>query len=261
MRVWTFGGSTTEYPWPTWADILVDHVKHQGNQGENWGLCGASNLLIQSKVMECHAKNTLTSKDWVFICFTPFFRDVWHTEEKGWHCPGRLKDNTVPHHRIKDKKFIISPEHYAMRDCAAISSIILSLKQLGVNTCFWYDHDLYKPDPMLAKSNKFNFDHVLDTYQHLITPTHASLQGIIYRKYKFDSIWEGVPSQPEVHPTPKEYLTYVNDNLVNSIPWLNNGINQKTLEFVDHWEYKIRDSDTILLNKLGWNNLLANQWK
>jgi hypothetical protein len=261
MRIWTFGGSTTDYPWPTWADIVIDHAKHLGYQGENWGICGASNPLIQTKVMECHAKNNLGPNDHVFICFTPFFRDAWHTEEKGWHCPGRLKDNTVAHHRIKDLKFIISPEHYVMRDCAAIASTIMSLRHLGVNLYFWYDHELYKADSDLLKIKKFNFDQVLEKYKNLIAPTHISLQGIIYRKYKFDCIWDGVPPQPEVHPTPKEYLEYIQNNLVPRVDWMKGGVCQQTLDFVDHWESKIRSSDTVRLSDLGWKKDTASQWR
>jgi hypothetical protein len=260
MRVWTFGGSTSEYPWPTWADIIIDHANNLGYRGENWGLCGAGNQLIHTKVMECHAKNKLGPDDWVFICFVPFFRESWFTEERGWYCPGRLQDNTVNNHRFKNIKYIINPSHYAMRDCAAISAIILSLKSLGVNFKFWFDHTLYEPDQTLAKSKKFNFDVVLDTYKDLIKPTCPPLPGIVYRKYKFDSVWDGLSAQPEIHPTPLEYLNYIQENLVSTVPWLNDGIHPQTLEFTNLWESKVRKSDTIYLKDLGWKVSQTTQW-
>lgn len=264
MRVWTFGGSTTEYPWPTWADILIHNAQSLGYQGANWGRCGASNSYIVSRIMECHAKNTLGKDDWVFVCFTPFFRESWYVENKGWHLPGRVPDNTVSDVIGTKKTFYIDPAHYAMRDCSSILSIKLALEALGVNYAFWFDHDMYLPNEKLAKSEQFNFDTVLKTYENLIKPTHKPMQGLVYRKYKFDSYWlyESKPPspQPEVHPTPKEYSDYVEKNLVPTVEWLSTGLHPETVKFVNEWEIKIRASNSINLTETGWKVPQEGQW-
>jgi hypothetical protein len=255
MRLWTFGCSMTEYPWPTWADILVEYCKKENIQAENWGMCGSGNQAIVTKILECHAKNNLGPNDYVLVCFTSFFRNDYYVEEKGWYLPSRLQDNIIKHHRLKNKELHISPVHYVMRDCASIASVKLALNQLGVNFMFWFWNDQHVPDQNLAKLPVLNFDKVLSTYDELIKTDIPDLQGVIYRPFKFNSFFRGngCPPEPEIHPTPLEHYAYLKNNIVDKLEWIDKNKFNDIEVFVNYWQRKIESYEgTIDLEGLGW---------
>lgn len=260
MRLFTFGCSMTEYPWPTWADILVHDLQSKGHTAENWGKCGAGNQYIFAKIMECHLKNNLGPNDWVLVCWTSFFRNDYYVEDRGWYLPGKLQDNTVIHHKRKDTKYHIDPSHYAMRDCASIAAVKLMLESLGVNLVFWYWNDLHIPDADLAKHEKLNFDKVVNEYSKFISTDVPIMKGLNYRNYKFKSFWPGQSPIAEVHPTPADYLEFIKESLADKIPWIN--LSDETQQFVNTWQDKILSFKGVVdLGNTGWKAPEVKQWQ
>ena len=261
MRVWTFGCSMTEYAWPTWADILINHCKEQGHQAENWGRSGAGNQFIIAKIMECHAKNTLGPDDYVLVCFSSFFRNDYYVQERGWYLPGRLQDNTVKHHKKKEIAYHIDPIHYAIRDCSSIASIKLALENLGVKFLFWFWNDHHIPVEEFASNDAATFDTVTLTFKELIRTDIPNLDGVVYRKFKFDSFYNEQSPAPEIHPLPSEHLKFVKDNLLDRLDWIDKDTFINTEKFVEDWENKIKSyNGSVALDTTGWKIERKNQW-
>ncbi len=259
MRIWCFGCSFTEYFYPTWADILIHEVEQQGFYGENWGSCGKGNLYIANKVQECHARNTLGKDDWVFVCWSNYFREDSYTDKMGWHTPRYIfqqkeyRDGTV--------NGFGSAKYYAMRDLALIQSTKLSLQALGVNQ---YHFSIL---PMTGG------DRGMDLVSELYNPKfdgpammeclNLMLQDKKTKKHRLKTHPPGnvSDSMEEWHPLPWEHLTYIERYISPKINWLNTGVKESTKEFVDSWKNKLLSMpQPIDLSATEWKSKIINQW-
>jgi hypothetical protein len=267
MRIWTFGCSFTEFDWPTWADILINHVGHNGGSGKNWGRCGAGNQYIATKIWECNARHRFTPDDWVFICWTGFTREDRYTTERGWQSPGNLGNQD-----IYNDNFIrawADEKHYAMRDAMLIQSTQLALSKLGVNFLNW------TMQPIKQKTGAFSFftsdstDEVFDLYNlQFDGPSMMVFNNTVDQrpergKHRIQTRWDdNCQPIPEWHPYPWEHLNYINSNLVDKVSWLADGIHPSTLKFVSHWKRQITAMpQPILLNSINWKPITdSKQW-
>ena len=259
MRIWTFGCSFTQYFYPTWADILVHEAVQQGSYGENWGSCGKGNLYIANKVQECHARNTLGKDDWVFICWSNYFREDSHTDKLGWHTPKFIfqqtsyKDGTV--------NGFGSAKYYAMRDLALIQSTQLSLQALGVNQFH------FSILPLLGGDNSIN--EVGNIYKlELQGPPMMEVLDLMLQdeKTKKNRLKSFPPCNvsdcmEEWHPLPWEHLEYIKKYIQPKVNWLNTSIAESTEKFVDSWKNKILSMpQPVDLGATGWKAKKINQW-
>ena len=259
MRVWGFGCSFTQYFYPTWADILIHEVEQQGHTGENWGSCGKGNLYIANKVMECHARNQLGPNDYVFICWSNYFREDAHTDKLGWHTPKSIfrqteyKDGTV--------NGFGSVKYYAMRDLALIQSTKLSLQALGVNQYHFSILPMTGGDRGIDKvSNVYNLE--------FDGPAMMSSLGLMLQdeETKRNRIRSFPPENPidtleEWHPLPYEHLEYIEKYIQPKVNWLNTGVTENTKSFVDSWNNKIFSMpEPVDLGATGWKNKKIEQW-
>jgi len=259
MRIWTFGCSFTQYFYPTWADILIHEVNQHNHSGENWGRCGRGNLYIANKVQECHARNKLNKDDWVFICWSNYFREDAHTDKLGWHTPGQVFKQTQ--YTDGTVNGFGSAKYYAMRDLALIQSTRLSLQALGVNQF----HFSILP---MSGGDK-NISAVFDTFQPtfdgpaMMESLNLMLQDEDTKRNRLRSF---PPENPidtlaEWHPLPWEHLDYLEKYIKPRITWLNNGVTDSTKHFVDIWKNKILSmQQPVNLGATGWKQKNLNQW-
>lgn len=100
-RLFTFGCSYTNWPWPTWADILAHELKIPH---ENWALPGIGNISIANRMLECDLKNNFTDDDFILVVWSSWTREDRFKVKKafapyGWNCLGDV-------HYSYDKDFI-----------------------------------------------------------------------------------------------------------------------------------------------------------
>lgn len=260
MRIWTFGCSFTQYFYPTWADILIHQAESNHWFGENWGSVGKGNLYIANKVQECHARNNLGPNDWVFICWTNYFREDTYTAKKGWHSPRFIfqqkeyYDGTV--------NGFGSAKYYAMRDLAQIQATKLSLKSLGVNQFHF--------NILPMSGGDANIDEVYNTYKlefdgpAMMDSLNLTLQDAESKKHRLRSHPPESPSDimEEWHPLPWEHLEYIKKHIQPKVKWLNTGVTESTEKFVESWKDKLLSMpDPIDLGKTEWLvKRKLNQW-
>lgn len=260
MRVWCFGCSFTRYFYPTWADILIKEAKQRNHFGENWGSCGKGNLYISIKIQECHARNNLGKDDWVFVCWSNYFREDVYSKKRGWHTPDFLFRQSE--YKNGTANGFGSIKYYAIRDLSLIQSTSLSLKALGVNQFH------FSILPMTGGDREINEVNSVYLPQFDAPPMMESLDLMLQEEdAKKNRIRTFPPENPsdsmeEWHPLPCEHLDYVKKYLSPKVNWLNNGITESTEKFIDLWEHKIRSMpEPIDLEKLGWEiDKISTQW-
>jgi len=239
-RIFTFGCSFTEFPWPTWADIIINHAESEvpGVVGENWGRCGAGNTFIASRIWECHAKNKLTSDDYVFICWTSVFREDRHLNGN-WITNGELlnaNDDFTAEYILKYNSDVNS-RFNVLKDCALIMSTHLALKQLGVNVIHFsmigltYDEGKPWVGAYDESVDGLTPDDVVNTYdikfdgQPMMSVLNLKDQGPVAGKTRYKAHWPNRKPHVEWHPTPAEHLTYLTKEINHQVDFLHDGIN------------------------------------
>jgi hypothetical protein len=246
-RIFTFGCSFTEFPWPTWADIIIRHAETTVPEiyCENWGRAGAGNQYIASTIWECHAKHKLTSDDYVFVCWTSIFREDRHVDGR-WQTMGELikmDDNFTEKYIDKYTKDIDS-NYNIIKDSGLIQSTQLALKQLNVTNIHFTMHGLtltesdpndkvfphYIPDQIASQYDiKFDGEPMMKVLnlRHWDSPE--------FRKARMKSYWPGLKPDSEWHPTPKEHLTYLEKQILHKVDFLKDGINEHGLKLVSNY--------------------------
>ena len=97
-RLFAFGCSFTEYPWPTWAEIAGLGF----DEFYNCGHCGAGNQLIMGRILEADKKMQFTQDDLVLVMWTSTPRiDMYH--KGSWRLGGNLE-----HHCFYDEQWLDS---------------------------------------------------------------------------------------------------------------------------------------------------------
>jgi hypothetical protein len=77
-RFFAFGCSSTNYIWPTWADIIGEEIPYY----ENWGQSGAGNQFIFNSVIECDLRHSLNEDDLVIIMWTSCSREDRYVDDE-----------------------------------------------------------------------------------------------------------------------------------------------------------------------------------
>lgn len=259
MRIWTFGCSFTQYFYPTWADILIHEATQQGFHGENWGSCGKGNLYIANKVQECHARNTLGKNDWVFVCWSNYFREDSHTDKLGWHTPRSVFQQTE--YRDGTVNGFGSAKYYAMRDLALIQATQLSLQALGVNQYHFSILPMTGGDRGMNKVSsvyrtKFDGPAMMESLNLMLQDEETKRNRI--RSFPPEN---PIDTLEEWHPLPWEHLDYIKKYIQPKVNWLNTNITESTEQFVDSWKNKILSMpEPVDLGATGWKTKKIDQW-
>lgn len=208
-RLFTFGCSFTNYVWPTWADILG----REFDRFENWALNGAGNCLQLYSLIECHKRNQINKDDTVIIMWTSVDReDRW--KDGQWSCDGDISNKEYPYDQKYIDKFADTTGSL-IRDLAVISIVRKVLESYG---CQWYFLSVH------SFEQKYNKE-IFNLYQDDLEFIKPSVDEIILEK-KHDvlinedkswvesvknkiSKWKNNSTKFELHPTPIEYLEYL----------------------------------------------------
>lgn len=78
-RLFAFGCSSTNYMYPTWADIIGSTWDHY----ENWAQPSRGNEFIFNSIMECDARNKFTTEDTILIMWSGIIRLDYYNDS-GW---------------------------------------------------------------------------------------------------------------------------------------------------------------------------------
>jgi hypothetical protein len=128
-RLFTFGCSSTNYIWTTWADILGKEFAYY----ENWGLIGAGNQYMFNSLIECHHRNKFHAGDNVIIQWSNVSREDRYLQKK-WKPSGNIYTQTMyPQDFVKN---FADDRGYLIRDLATISAVVDLLEHWKVNYAF-----------------------------------------------------------------------------------------------------------------------------
>jgi hypothetical protein len=92
-RLFTFGCSFTDYPWPSWADLTSVAFDYY----ENWGCRGVGNRAIAERIAEAHAKHNFCQDDTIIVQWSSHLRHDWYHAHlfpsgrpRGWKTSGSI---------------------------------------------------------------------------------------------------------------------------------------------------------------------------
>lgn len=254
-RFFAFGCSFTHYFWPTWADIIGREIPHY----ENWGRGSAGNQFIFNSIIECNLRNKFNEDDLVIVMWSSCSREDRYLNGDWVLAATDNRDDVYG--KIWMDKFGKEGKGNMIRDFASISAIHQILENGKTD---WIN---FNGPPLI----RFNINKALtDINKKIITLEEIEKKWVslqkdlslgkdivdyyiegedvidlyrdIFGKIKeplLDSILKN-PNRPNLgdkHPTPNEALTYINENLPNSL---------NAVEYAEYWTnqiYKIKTKD------------------
>lgn len=100
-RLFSFGCSYTQAPYPTWADLLSNHF----NSYENWAITGLGNRGIFHRLNEAILKRSINKNDTVVLMWSsPTREDRWF-EDRGWVALGNIYNQNFYNNEWTQKYF------------------------------------------------------------------------------------------------------------------------------------------------------------
>lgn len=214
-RIFAFGCSFTSYGWPTWADLIA----HECADAEyfNYGMPGAGNILIASRVAEANKKYKFCDTDLVMIMWSTFCReDRW--VDGHWVARGNIWNS----HLYSDKwvKEFADPMGYMIRDHAIINMSNTFIKSLPC------DNLLLKANPFAlteieladSKDTDVRFLELTALYKHDYDEMPQSLYdfmgswGSTSVSYYDEDLME---IRNDAHPNSGVYVDYLNQIGIN----------------------------------------------
>ena len=207
-RLFTFGCSFTEYPWPTWANILAYELNIPFY---NYGRSGAGNQFIANTVMQSDSHFQFTENDLIVICWTNVCReDKWVNNR--WITPGNIYSQET-----YDSSYVnqfADPEGYLIRDTATIAMIKSFLDSKNCDYHLLSMGDIFKWCSQYA-SNETRDLHT--TLYNMYKPTLSMIKPSYYEILWNDDIKLLKKEYYDIfgnafidfHPLPCHHLTYL----------------------------------------------------
>jgi hypothetical protein len=203
-RLFTFGCSFTEYYWPTWADILGRDFDHF----ENWGKLGGGNQFIFNSLMECSARNQLTTDDTVIIMWTNVAREDRYIKNQ-WETHGNVYTTQFYSPEFLNRYF--DTTGCLIRDLAGIHAAKKFLESSQIPYIFLSMVPITNIDQYSVEPFK-DADEIVNVYQDTIDTIRPSVFETV-----FDFDWAKYKDpKSDLHPTPLEHLEYL-DRVVPEI--------------------------------------------
>ena len=210
-RFFAFGCSFTQYWWPTWADIIGNHI----SESYNYGMCGAGNTFIASSIIEANKRHKFNATDLILVMWTNIAREDRYVRNLGgWVLPGNIYSQPV-----YDSKFIEKfscPRGYLLRDMIHIEASKILLESTG---CDW---DFMSMVPLTQISQYINNasqdNDILELFEDNLKLIKPSFYEIIYnfdyysRKEYPIRLKYPLMNDPQldIHPNPLLHLEYLN---------------------------------------------------
>lgn len=114
-RIFTFGCSSTQHYWPTWADIIRYSVDIPV---ENWAISGIGNVGIFHRMLECDLKHSFNKEDLIIVQWSSWTREDRYFDK--WRVAGTIFNNPFYDKRFIDKHW--SWNNDIIKNCTAIIS-------------------------------------------------------------------------------------------------------------------------------------------
>ena len=265
-RLYTFGCSMTRYHYPTWADILGKEFSYY----ENWGRGGHGNLFIFNSVIECLARNQLTSNDTIIVMWSAISRYDYY----------KINEWCIENDTLRLPKHFVCPYGNEVRDYAYFYALYNLLESKHINFKFlaWHPYakdsvagNIYKS--VLDKISIVNFDklnkRIIEKpilklellYNRLAGSEWPSLQELldkkinsyplkikqeveefysIINKNRYEYVEEKESDAVDLHPGPLQHLT----GLQTIFPTV--ALSKTTIDWIADIDHKVQ-------NKLPYN--------
>ncbi len=251
-RLFTFGCSTTNYYWPTWADIIGYDKDYQ-----NWGISGIGNVGIFLQLIEAGYKNNIGPNDTVIIMWTHLGREDRYVKDQ-WIARG----NPIREYGEDFIKKYYCEKGSLIKELGCIASAIHTLNDWGCNWKFLTVADIlgltvcngddYSEINDLVdalcwiKSDDENKEYletknidskVIETYKNVFrSMTQPSLVNFLLNKY--NALVPVKLNYDDIHPTPLVYYEFVKLVLPEFV------IDDKCIKWINDWETKVVNSNT-----------------
>lgn len=128
-RFFSFGCSFTSYGWPTWADVI--HTNIPNADFYNFGLPGAGNQLIASRVVEANLRYTFTDTDLVMVMWSTTCREDRYKNNAWWKGGNVFRSEIYPRDFARQ---YADTKGYLIRDLALITQSLVFMRSLP-STC------------------------------------------------------------------------------------------------------------------------------
>lgn len=165
-RFFAFGCSFTSHQWPTWANVIAQEMP--GAIFYNYGITGAGNIYIASKISECNQVYEFCDTDLVMVMWSTFVREDRFLHDR-WESHGSVLYNKFYDDNFKKKYFDL--KGYVIRDLALIDLTAGYLQSLP---CDYFDMLSVQPDMVqdaldnMTDDFKFIREECLPTYKKLL---------------------------------------------------------------------------------------------
>jgi len=255
MRLFTFGCSITQFFYPTWADLLIEHFGY----GENWGRTGAGNQYIFTRIWEADRLNHFNENDIVIVQWSSMFRDDRYIEGHGWHLAGNIfhgqlidEPLELNNFRYKSQYQWADQTHMVMRDCAMIASIRTMLEQRGCKTVFfnfadvntehkkineilnYYKEYLETDAPGIMDWNGYNNKDYVNSRPMILNDPSDNISNI----------------RPEMHPLPFEHADYLEKFILPKLD--ESQLLSSAVKLAEEYQTKLTECQPAVLSALGW---------
>jgi hypothetical protein len=211
-RIFTFGCSFTNFFWPTWAVMVSKELAHA--EFYNFGLSGAGNLCISSKIAEANQRFQFCETDLVMVMWSTYLR-----EDRWLH--GRwLGAGNVYSTGLYDKEFVENYSDvcgYLIRDCSLISMTKNFLNNLPCQSLMMLSVPLDYLDASIGYREE-----VYNEIQDLYKPLFFHFPTSLYDFTKKDNDWPATHSyywnnekHNDSHPLPTTVCNYLNEYIIS----------------------------------------------
>jgi hypothetical protein len=243
-RFFAFGCSFTSYCWPTWADYLGLLVEEY----YNYGAAGVGNTFIYSQFLRANAYYKFNKDDLIIIAWSSPFRYDYQLDIN------RNKWDTI---LFNDQNVKLPPKD--------ISNIITD-KNLIANTV----NNIYSSFIILSSLNLNYFftsmDVFLDFNSNNLYPSFYNIKDAkwvnpinLYNSFSNKILIDYFDGKiPDNHPSPKNHLEFLKNELYNKLGIDNN--KQQLLENkMNVWQDIYNSSD--INSKLTFSNVFLDTYK
>jgi len=207
-RFFAFGCSFTKWKWPTWADVLADHLDIEYH---NLAEPAVGNEYIFHKIVETNAIHKFTKDDLVIVCWTNFAREDRYKDSR-WIPSGNIYNYQVYNKQWVDQWFDLKGALLKTNSFIAATTHILEhtdylfTSMMPVNLINKED-DIYR---------ELSVDDILNTYQFYFINFLPSMV-----EYLYDSLPYCRNPEPQIvgdhHPSEKQHKQYVQEVILPCI--------------------------------------------
>jgi hypothetical protein len=225
-RLFTFGCSFTNWPWPTWADIIAYDLAIPHH---NWGIPGLGNVGIHSRLIECDLRNTFTKDDIILVVWSSWSREDRYDVKKtvctrpSWSSTGDIL-NSYDNNFIKNYWSI---NNDVMKNSTAIIS---ANKMFDIK----FNGNISTPLINLHNDAALSFSENEKEIALFFEP-HIPSDGEFQQPKKHPCRYTKIN---ESHPDILSHLDYVNEFIC---PKLGRTLNEKTVDFFTEMHYTLLD--------------------